>query len=79
MASTEEKNSYELLGVTPDSTEGEIKTAYRKLSLKVHPDRVRLFSGTPIVQDLPTLSCRIQTIPMLVCNALKMVHMQAYD
>ena len=41
MASTEETNPYELLGVTLDSTESEIKTAYRKLSLKVHPDRVR--------------------------------------
>ena len=43
MASTDEKNPYELLGVTLESTEGEIKTAYRKLSLKVHPDRVRQF------------------------------------
>ncbi|KAI0346379.1 DnaJ-domain-containing protein [Trametopsis cervina] len=35
----EEQNPYELLGVGFESTEGEIKTAYRQRSLKVHPDR----------------------------------------
>ncbi|KAH8084350.1 DnaJ-domain-containing protein [Cristinia sonorae] len=42
MASTEEDVSpYELLGVTLESTDQEIKTAYRQRSLKVHPDRNR--------------------------------------
>ena len=36
----EEQNPYELLGIGPEATEGEIKTAYRQRSLKVHPDRV---------------------------------------
>jgi len=31
---------YEVLGVTKDATEKEIKKAYHKLSLLVHPDRV---------------------------------------
>ncbi|THH03705.1 hypothetical protein EW145_g6074 [Phellinidium pouzarii] len=34
-----EKNPYELLNVGLEATEQEIKSAYRKLSLKVHPDR----------------------------------------
>ncbi|KAI0322883.1 DnaJ domain-containing protein [Amylostereum chailletii] len=42
MASTEEEvNPYELLGIQTEATEGEIKTAYRQRSLKVHPDRNR--------------------------------------
>jgi len=32
-------NAYELLGLEDDAGEKEIKTAYRKISLKCHPDR----------------------------------------
>ena len=33
------KNYYEILGVKKDATESEIKKAFKKLSLKYHPDR----------------------------------------
>ncbi|KAK1232110.1 hypothetical protein PQX77_004768 [Marasmius sp. AFHP31] len=39
MSTEEEINPYELLNVTLESTEKEIRTAYRQKSLKVHPDR----------------------------------------
>lgn len=35
-----EINPYELLGLSTEATDQDIRTAYRKLSLKVHPDRV---------------------------------------
>lgn len=41
-ATEEEVNPYELLNIKLDSTEQEVKTAYRQKSLKVHPDRVCL-------------------------------------
>jgi curved DNA-binding protein CbpA len=36
-------NPYELLGIQNESTEAEIRKAYRQQSLKVHPDRVSCF------------------------------------
>ncbi|PCH39432.1 DnaJ-domain-containing protein [Wolfiporia cocos MD-104 SS10] len=37
----DDANPYDLLGVTLEATEQEIRTAYRQRSLKVHPDRNR--------------------------------------
>lgn len=36
------RDLYEVLGLTKEAKESEIKRAYYKLSLKVHPDRVEL-------------------------------------
>ena len=32
--------AYKVLGVSPDATDAEVKTAYRKMALEHHPDRV---------------------------------------
>ena len=42
MSDDPEVNPYELLDLSTDATDQDIRTAYRKLSLKVHPDRVRV-------------------------------------
>lgn len=44
MSATEDEanlDPYAALGLTPAATDKEIKSAYRKVSLKCHPDRVR--------------------------------------
>lgn len=46
------KNYYEILGITENSTPVEIKNAYRKLSLKHHPDRNKDGSSHSIFQEL---------------------------
>ena len=35
----QEENLYHILGISPDTTQDEIKKAYRKLALQYHPDR----------------------------------------
>lgn len=42
MSGDPEINPYELFSLSTDATDQDIRTAYRKLSLKVHPDRVRV-------------------------------------
>ena len=33
-------DAYEVLGITPEATDSEVRAAYRKLALAHHPDRV---------------------------------------
>ncbi len=39
MPMTEKRDYYEVLGVARDASDGDIKSSYRKLAMKYHPDR----------------------------------------
>ena len=40
-----QRDPYRVLGLRRDASEQEVKRAFRKLSLKVHPDKVRASGG----------------------------------
>ena len=42
---------FDILGVTPGASERDIKRAYRQLSLKFHPDKVRFHDLPPVLSS----------------------------
>ena len=46
------KDYYQILGITPQATDSEIKMAYRKMSMKWHPDRNPDSDVTSMMQDI---------------------------
>jgi len=50
------KDYYEILGVTNDCTEDDLKRAYKKLALKFHPDKNHAPGATEAFKGIET-SC----------------------
>lgn len=59
MAFNNTKNYYEILGVKTDATIAEIKTAYRKLARKYHPD---INKNTEAISIFKEITCAYETL-----------------
>ena len=47
-----EKDLYEILGISKDSSKKEIKAAYKKLAMQYHPDKNPDPSATELFQEV---------------------------
>ncbi len=53
------KNYFELLMVEPDATEDEVRAAFQRRSMLLHPDRHQALKGTPIFSKITAIYKRL--------------------
>jgi len=55
------KEYYEILGVSKDCTEDDLKKVYRKLALKLHPDKNHAPGATEAFKGKHLIGTSVQT------------------
>jgi len=53
------KDYYEILGVEKEATEPDLKKAYRKLALQMHPDKNKAPGATEAFKGRCLISCYV--------------------
>ena len=68
------KDYYKILGIHRQASAQEIKSAYRAMSIKWHPDKNPNVNVTSIMQDINEAYAILKDEEKRICTTLSMIH-----